>query len=175
MWRRIEVEEGRIGLIGRSQSFDLKTGEVEKGALVWVPSKPKSQFGRDWFQMAQDTLKKINENRKLLGLEGVVVFNALMSRLDFENFIQVAQSEIADELDMKPSNVSRAIARLESLGFIRRGPKVGRSSTYQLHPELAWKGRAKLHHTAREKARAHGWRVIESDQPSLFPDDDTAP
>lgn len=165
------MKPDRIGLIGRESSYDIKTGEVKRGALVWIPEKAKSQFGRSWFQMAQDTLKKINENRKLLGLEGVVVFNALMSRLDFENFIQVAQSEIADELDMKPSNVSRAISRLESLGFIRRGPKVGRSSTYQLHPELAWKGKPGKHHTAREVAKANGWKVIENDQASLFPNE----
>lgn len=170
MGQENDVQQDRIGLISRNKSYDLKTGEVKKGALVWVPEKPKSQFGRSWFQMAQDTLKKINENRKVLGLEGVTVFNALMYRLDFENYIQVQQSEIASELDMKASNVSRAIARLESLGFIKRGPKVGRSSTYQLHPELAWKGKPGKHFTARETAKANGWRVIENDQPSLFPE-----
>lgn len=144
-----------------SQTFDLTTGEVTEGALVWIPKAPKSQFGRDWFQMAQDTLKKINQHRKELGLEGITVFNALMARLDFENFIQVAQSDIAAELDMKPSNVSRAVARLETLGFIRRGPKVGRSSTFQLHPELGWKGKNKAHFAAREAARAAGWQILE--------------
>jgi len=152
----------RLGLLDEANAYDLYTGEITEGALVWHPQKPTSQFGKDWFQMAQSTLVRINEQRKLLGMEGIVVFNALMSRLDFENYIQVAQSEVARELDMKPSNVSRAIGRLENLGFIRRGPKVGRSSTYQLHPELAWKGKSKKHHHARETARAKGWKIYRT-------------
>ena len=149
------------GLIDQQKTFDTETGEIEEGALVWIPRKPKSQFGKDWFQMAQDTLKTINSKRKELGFEGVVVFNSLMARLDFENFIQVSQSEIAKELEMKPSNVSRAVKKLLDLGFIRRGPKVGHSSTFQLHPDLAWKGKPKAHFTAREEARKNGWTIIE--------------
>ena len=123
-----------------NKTHDPQTGEVEDGKLMWVPHKTRSQFGSDWFQMAQDTLRMINAHRNELGLEGIVVFNALMARLDFENFIQVSQADIASELDMRPSNVSRAMKRLDALGFIR-GPKVGRSHTLQLHPSLAWKGR----------------------------------
>ena len=112
-----------------NKTHDPQTGEVEDGKLMWVPHKTRSQFGSDWFQMAQDTLRMINAHRNELGLEGIVVFNALMARLDFENFIQVSQADIASELDMRPSNVSRAMKRLDALGFIRRGPKVGRSHT----------------------------------------------
>lgn len=161
------------GLTGRpNKTFDVKTGEVQDGALVWVPRKNISQFGRGWFQMAQNTMKRLNDERKTLGLEGIVVFNALMARLDFENYIQVSQSEIAEELEMQRSNVSRAVKRLVDLGFIKTGPKVGRSFTYQLHPELAWKGRGQNHFKAREAARAAGWQVIdggrpEEDQPEL--------
>lgn len=155
---------------GPGQTFDIKTGEVQDGALVWVPRRQISGFGRDWFQMAQDTLKKVNAERRALGLEGIVVFNALMARLDFENYIQVSQADIASEVDMKRPNVNRAIKRLEELGFIRQGPKVGRSFTYQLHPELAWKGKGKAHFHAREAARAAGWKIIEGGAVSPDPD-----
>lgn len=155
----------RRGLTGRpDKTVDMETGEVQDGALVWVPRKQISQFGREWYQMAQDTLKRLNAERKTLGLEGIVVFNALMTRLDFENYIQVSQADIAEEVQMKPSNVSKAVSKLLSLGFIRQGPKVGRSYTYQLHPELAWKGRGNNHFKAREAARAAGWQVIDGGQ-----------
>ena len=85
-----------------NKTHDPQTGEVEDGKLMWVPHKTRSQFGSDWFQMAQDTLRMINAHRNELGLEGIVVFNALMARLDFENFIQVSQADIASELDMRP-------------------------------------------------------------------------
>lgn len=153
------------GLTGRpDRTISLKTGEVEDGALVWIPRKQISQFGRGWFQMAQDTLKRLNAERKVLGLEGLVVFNALMARLDFENYIQVSQADIAEEVQMKPSNVSKAVSKLLTLGFIRQGPKVGRSYTYQLHPDLGWKGKSKHHFQAREAARAAGWQVIDGGQ-----------
>lgn len=159
------MNEQERGLTGRpDKTVDLKTGEVEDGALVWVPRRNISQFGKGWFQMAQDTMRRLNAERKTLGLEGIVVFNALMARLDFENYIQVSQSEVAEELEMQRSNVSRAVKRLVDLGFIKTGPKVGRSYTYQLHPELAWKGRGNTHFKAREAARAAGWKVIEGGQ-----------
>lgn len=158
------MRRDRRGLIDEGRTFDLATGEAQEGSLMWVPRRAPSQFGKDWFQMAQSTLTRVNKHRRELGLEGMSVFNALMAQLDFENFIQVSQTEIARELEMQPSNVSRAISRLEALGFIRRGPKVGRSSTYQLHPELAWKGKAPAHMKAREAARAAGWRIIEGNE-----------
>lgn len=144
-----------------NQTYDPSTGEVEDGLLVWLPRKQQSIFGRDWFQMAQHTLKTINSHRRELGLEGIVVFNALMARLDFENYIQVSQRSICDELQMKPPNVSRAVKRLIDLGFVMEGPKVGKSHTYRLHPELVWKGKPKAHHTARMDAMKAGWTVIE--------------
>ena len=155
------MKKEKRGLIDPGSTYDTETGEVQEGALVWVPTRPKSQFGERWFQMAQDTLKTINLRRKELGFEGVVVFNALMARLDFENFIQVSQTDICEELEMRPSNVSRAIKRLCDMGFIKRGPRVGRSHTFQLHPDLAWKGKAKAHHTAKQQAKAQGWQIIE--------------
>lgn len=144
-----------------SKTFDVRTGEVQEGTLLWVPKKARSQFGRDWFQMAQDTLKVLNQHRKTLGMEGMAVFNALLSRLDFENFIQVSQTEIAAELQMRPSNVSRAIKKLIEHGFLKTGPKVGKSHTFQLHPELAWKGKSQNHFGAREKARQANWTIID--------------
>lgn len=162
------MNKEKRGLTGRpDRTVSLETGEVEDGALVWIPRKQISQFGRGWFQMAQDTLKRLNAERKVLGLEGLVVFNALMARLDFENYIQVSQADIAEEVQMKPSNVSKAVSKLLTLGFIRQGPKVGRSYTYQLHPDLGWKGKSRHHFQAREAARAAGWKVIDGGQPEL--------
>lgn len=157
----------RRGTIDEESTFDLETGEVEEGIMMFVPKRPKSRFGQEWFQMAQATLKTINSHRKALGLEGLVVFNALMARLDFENYIQVSQSDIATELEMKASNVSRAVRKLVELGFVRQGPKVGRSLTYQLHPDLVWKGGAKNHHKASMSARGDGWRVIDGGKPDV--------
>lgn len=104
------------------------------------------------------------KNRKALGEEGFAVFCAMAGKLDFENFILIAQSEMARDLGMKPSNFSRAVSRLEALGIISRGPKSGRSPTFRLNPKVGWKGRAREHFGALQKARAHGWNLIEGGQ-----------
>ena len=161
------MSKQRRGITNRpDRTVNLQTGEEEDGALMWVPRRQVSQFGRGWFQMAQTTMQRLNAERKTLGLEGIVVFNALMSRLDFENYIQVSQTEIADELEMQRSNVSRAVKRLVDLRIYPPWSKVGKSYTYQLHPELAWKGKGKHHFQAREATRAAGWQVIDGGQQS---------
>ena len=79
--------------------------------------------------------------RRDIGNEVLRVFLYLNARLDFENIIQVQQTEIAERLGMQPPNVHRAIKKLEELGVILRGPKVGRSSSWRLNPNAGWKGK----------------------------------
>ena len=91
-------------------------------------------------QINQDFLKEL-ATRKDVGGEVLRVFLYLNARLEFENLIQVPQIEIAQELRMHKQAVNRAIKRLENLGIIIRGPKVGRSSSWRLNPQAGWKGR----------------------------------
>ncbi len=156
----------RKGITENGEVYDIETGEFRDGHLVFVPRKDKSQFGQDFFLMAQNTFSFLADNRKMLGGEGFAVFGKLISRLDFENYIQVSQADIAKELDMKRPNVSRAIKRLCDLGIIGRGPKVGTAYTYRLHPAAGWKGKPRAHFTALQEAKARGWKVIET-QPEL--------
>ena len=146
-----------------NKTHDPQTGEVEDGKLMWVPHKTRSQFGSDWFQMAQDTLRMINAHRNELGLEGIVVFNALMARLDFENFIQVSQADIASELRHATSNVSRAMKRLDARFHPKRaeGRKIAHPSATSV-PCL--KGKARSHMTATSHAKRDGWKVIQGGQ-----------
>jgi len=48
----------------------------------------------------------------------------LLSTLDFENYILIQQSEIAEELEMKRSNVSRAIKQLLNGAFWSRAARL---------------------------------------------------
>lgn len=80
-------------------------------------------------------------NRKDIGVDTFRVFLKLNARLDFENVIQVPQTELAAELGMHKQAVNRAIRQLERLGVILRGPRVGRSSAWRLNPNAGWKGR----------------------------------
>ena len=91
-------------------------------------------------QVNQQFLEEFASRKDVTG-EVLRVFLYLNARLDFENIIQVPQTEIAERLGLQPQNVHRSIKRLEELGIIIRGPKVGRSSSWRLNPQAGWKGK----------------------------------
>ena len=87
---------------------------------------------------SQQALELLATDKDLTG-ENYRVLLLLLSRLDFENWIQVTQSEITEKLQMKKQNVSRAISLLEKKGIILRGAKIGRSYAFRLNPYFGWK------------------------------------
>jgi len=125
---------------------DLNTGEVLDGVPVWVGVKRVHPYGRRWVMTNQDALLMMARDKELT-LEPKNVLLYLIGRLDFDNYIQVPQIEIAEDLDMKKPHVSRAISLLERKGLLIRGPKVGRSSSFRLNPNYGYKG--KVHNLRR--------------------------
>lgn len=77
-----------------------------------------------------------------LSYEEYRVLMKLFAKLDFENYIRVTQTKIAEDLGMKQGNVARAIKGLLEQDIIRKGPKVGNSNTYRLNPMIGHKGQA---------------------------------
>src|SRR5215212_7606840 len=127
----------RVGMI------DLDTGELlQSGVPIWVGVKVKSPYEEGWVAMNQHFLEEFAARRDI-GLEVYRVFLFLDARLNFRNLIQVPQTEIAAALKMKKQSVNRAIHKLEELGIIIRGPKVGKNSSWKLNPNAGWKGRVK--------------------------------
>jgi hypothetical protein len=132
---------------------DLETGEDLGGFVAVIRPKQKSSFERH-FTMNQAALKII---AKELNHEQTKVLMMLLADLDYENYIQVAQIDIAESLVMKKSAVSRAIRHLLEFGIILEGPKIGRSKTYRLNPQFGWKGTVSNH----KKALKNGLSVIQ--------------
>lgn len=123
---------------------DAATGEATEGFVAVLKPKRKSSFKRH-LTMNQDTLIALaNESTH----EEKKVFFALLAELDYENFIQVPQVEIAEMLNMNKTHVSRAMKGLIKNEVIFEGPKVGRSKTYRLNPNFGWKGTVKNHNSA---------------------------
>lgn len=123
-------------------SVDVDTGERLEGVTVLVSGK-KSAFtrlyARRWFVVSQDPMAMLAADKEMT-LEPHRVLLYLMSRLDFDNFIYVTQTEIADYLDIKKPNVSRAMKLLERKELILRGPKLGHSHAWRLNPNYGYKG-----------------------------------
>jgi DNA-binding IclR family transcriptional regulator len=78
-----------------------------------------------------------------------------MAELDFENFIRVSQTEVAERLGIDRANVSRAVKRFVELDIIHKGPRGPQGWTYQLDPSLGWKGRASRRVVALNERRGH--------------------
>ena len=128
------------------RQVDLKTGEIMEGCLVYVPHRPKIRGG--WFMAFQEAFIHLAKDREITG-EIRRVLDYFFGKLDFENYIHVAQTEIAEALDLQKSHVSRAVKVLCDKQIILKGPKTGRIITYRLNPEYGWKGKVKNMNAAR--------------------------
>ena len=73
------------------------------------------------------------------------VWAYLVSRLDFDNWLRVKQSDICKRLNLTQSNVSRALAKLIELDLIVKGPLAERHNTYRFNPRIIHRG-AKHYH-----------------------------
>lgn len=138
---------------GRITQIDESTGEVIGGFVAVIRPKQKSSFERH-FTMNQAALEIIATE---LSHEQTRVLMILLSELDYENYIQVAQVDIAEKLKMQKTNVSRAMKNLMQMDVILEGPRIGRSKTYRLNPQFGWKGTVTNH----KKALRHGLSIIK--------------
>ncbi len=136
----------------RFTQVDTETGESINGFVAVIRPKQKSSFERH-FTMNQAALLTIANQ---LTHEQTRVLLALLTNLDYENFIQVSQIDIAENLKMNRPNTSRAIKNLLTMEIILQGPKIGRSNTFRLNPNFGWKGTVSNH----KKAISHGLSVI---------------
>ena len=120
--------------------LDKYTGE-EYGFPVIVGRK-RNPYGKGWLMNSQEALETLAKDKEITGETYRVLF-LVCARLDFENWVQIPITEIAQELELKQPNVSRAIKVLEEKEIILRGPKVGRSYAFMLNPNFGWKGKVK--------------------------------
>jgi hypothetical protein len=134
----------------RIEQFDPQTGQIMQGCVVFIPNKPK--ISERWFMAFQDIFEELAKDPEMTGESYRVLF-FLYSKLDFENFIQQSQMDIAEGLGMQKQRVSRAMKVLTSKQIILEGPKVGRSRCYRLNPDYGWKGKVKTFNEARKEQK----------------------
>lgn len=129
------------------EEIDRETGEII-GRMVWIPYRPR--LGERWFMAFQDTFIEIAKDPDMTG-ETMKVLMYLFGRLDFENFIQQSQQDIAAALGMHKQHVSRAMRLLTAKQIIFEGPRVGRSKCFRLNPSYGWKGKVRTLQEARRE------------------------
>ena len=64
----------------------------------------------------------------------------LMSKLSFDNWINVTQADIGKKLGLSQPNVARAMKVLVEKNIILEGPRKGRCHTYRLNYAVGYKG-----------------------------------
>ena len=163
----------------RLGTVDLDTGELVEGVNVWCPTEKKGGFqllyGWRYCIMAQDAMTMIAADREITGAT-LKVFIYMAGRLDFENYIRIQQTEIAEALHMYKPDVSKAVKLLEGKNILLRGPKVGQSYSWRMNPNFGYKGdpRGKVYRVGEElvfkvfeggKADPKGGRKKKADVP----------
>jgi hypothetical protein len=158
----------------RIGQVDLATGELlENATLAVFFPKRRNGFTEGWIAMAQDALMKLA--LAPIGDQARRVLLALLSMLDFENYLSVHQADLARKLGMKRPNVSRAIARLVEEGVLLPGPRIANRATHTLNPRYGWKGSARNHQDALSaRMRARGLSVVGEGAASA-PEGDLSP
>ena len=120
---------------------NLTTGEIAD-QLPFLSGR-KSGFtriyGSGWMIMSQNPLQMIAKDKEITQ-DPTRVFMMMLSYVDFDNWVQVSQKEIAEELGMQKTHVSSAIKLLVKKEILLLGPNVGRSKTYRLNPNYGYKG-----------------------------------
>ena len=130
-----ELKEKPI-VLPKNKKYLVVTND-EGNVKGYFPLKSKS-LGRDWIALYQKAISAIADAK--LSYEEYRVFLKLLSKVDFENYLTISQTKIAEELDMYRSNVARAIKGLTEKNIIVEGPRAGLHKTYCLNPYVAHKG-----------------------------------
>lgn len=157
----------------RLDQIDQNTGEVvSEGSLVWIPSKVPHPYGERWMTMTLEGLDRLF-SLPGMGMREMRIFVHILRKLDWENFILIQQVDIVKATGIEKADVSRALKKLVDVGALIPGPKVGRSRTYRVSPEIGWKGskqnlRAALKVIEGGRKLGEPPKVEEDRQPTLF-------
>lgn len=121
------------------EQTDLETGEVVQ-LVALKPMRAPHPFRKEGFvQMSQAAMLELAQDP--VSGEAMRVLMALCAVLDFENYIQLSQTDLAKLIGMSQPNVNRAMTELVDRGIIIKGAKVGRTLTYRLSPTFGFKAK----------------------------------
>ena len=131
-------------LLALSAASEECVGEFFRGATEDSAIEALSSLGlavssiEEWIFIPQEAFLTLAAYR-LTG-ETYSVMLHLMSKLSFDNWINVTQAEIGNCLGLARPNVARAMKVLVEKKIILEGPRKGRCHTYRLNYAIGYKG-----------------------------------
>ncbi len=123
---------------------NLDTGEVFTGLAVAQKKKyPREIQQNGFYTMFSFGSEKVAQVKGLNGTD-YRVLHQMLSHIEFENWIDVSQVTIAEELNIKQQNVARSVKKLIEKGVFEKSkhPQDKRRIRYRLNPEFGWRGDA---------------------------------
>lgn len=96
----------------------------------------------DYIRVFQDVLLEAAKDREL-NLTDHRVLLVILTRMEFENYFNLTQSEIGELLGIDRSNVARSLQKLEQKKLIVAIGQTGRKKIYVINPHVAFKTKAK--------------------------------
>ena len=89
------------------------------------------------------------------------VFVTLLGRLDWENYLILSITDLAQSMGRSRPSISKSIGRLVAVGALIKGPRSGTMTTYRLSPDTGWKGSHRGRSALQNKIDQQGWTVHE--------------
>jgi len=153
----MDVEHKRKGGMSKDSSeMPQKPDQSAKGRWVWEAQK-QVHFREGYIIMFQTALDQVSRDTDISG-ETLRIWMQLLSKLEDKNWLHVQQSQIAEAMNMKRSNVSRCFKQLLDKGYLEEGPKAGRSKSFRISPKFSWKGYGEDY--SSEKSRREHLKLV---------------
>ena len=118
-------------------------GEVEVRQFFESRRREKSPYGVHFMMLSQRGVAELAERLAdhTVTMVGVRTLLAMLRHMDFENRVDISQKDLALELGVSQSDLSKASRGLMECGFIER--MANRRGWYRISPKLCWKGSVK--------------------------------
>ena len=146
------IDQLKISGLSGERLWDIIKGKVIQDGVAIRYQRPKRQA---YVDLSETTPLYTHHYLALEpGLTGEAfrVFHYACSIMEFSNWCYLYPRVIAEKMQLKQQNVSRALKLLEEKGLLIRGEKRGRHYLWRLNPEVAWMGN-----------NQHRWDLVEQD------------
>ena len=101
----------------------------------------------------RDGLRQLAADRRCVGEDYRVLLH-LVGCLEWDNWVRVSQTQVAQELGMSRQSVWRALRRMVQYEILQPGPKLGHLPTYRLNPAIGYFGPLARRRQERRQAEA---------------------
>ena len=110
-------------------------------AVLNVYPTPRKHLKSNYARYFLDDLIDLGTDRDFSGTD-LRVFLVIIGNVGYDNIINISQSELAAQSNICQQDISKAIKKLISKGYLQVIDKIGRRNIYMLNPNIAFRSKA---------------------------------